>query len=147
MSLGLDLSNVPEQGTPVPDGSYNVSIDKAEVTDTRTGGKMIEVQFSILDAGQKNRKIFNRYNIENANPQAVQIGLGQLRGMMKAFGHPNPNRLESTEELLGLKGVVKVKVEEDPGYGPQARVKAYAPLAASGAVTGGSTPHASGNPF
>lgn len=136
MSLGLNLENVSEQGTPVPDGSYNVAVEKAEVKDTRTGGKLIAVQFSVLDGPHANRKVFTQYNMENANAQAVQIGLGQLKGMMKAFGHKNPNRLESTDELVGLKGVIRVKVEEDPGYGPQARVKSYAPLAGSGPVTG-----------
>lgn len=146
---GLDLSNVSEQGTPVPDGAYNVVVEKAELADTRSGGKMIKVQLSVIDGPHANRKIFNQFNIDNANAQAVQIGLGQLKGMMKAFGHPNPNKLTSTQELVGLKGVARVKVEEDPGYGPQARIKSYAALAGSGPVTGqaGAPAAASGNPF
>ncbi len=153
MSLGLNLENVAEQGVPVPDGSYNVAIEKAEVKETKSGGKLIAVQFSVIDGPHSNRKIFNQYNFENASAQAVQIGLGQLKGMMKAFGHKNPNKLESTDELVGLKGVVRVKVEEDPGYGAQARIKSYAALATAGAVTGAAAapgtpaPAAGGNPF
>ncbi len=144
MSLGLNLEGVTEQGLPVPDGNYNVIVEKAEVKDTRSGGKLIAVQLSVMDGPQANRKIFNQFNMENANAQAVQIGLGQLKGMMKAFGHKNPNRLESTDELVGLKGVVRVKVEEDPGYGPQARIKGYAALPTVGAVNGAAAPAATG---
>ncbi len=145
----LDLSGVSENQT-VPTGQYTASVEKAELTDTRSGGKMIKVQLKVLEGDHKNRMIFDQFNTENANPQAVQIGLSQLKGMMKAWGHPNPNRLESCEELLGLRGLVNVKVEEDPGYGPQARVKAYKALATAGAVGGtpaAGAPAAGGNPF
>lgn len=145
MSLGIDLSQVSE-GQTVPTGEYAAVVEKAELSDTRSGGKMIKVQMKIIDGEQKGRMIFDQHNIENANPQAVQIGLSKLKGMMKAWGHKNPNRLESTEELLGLRGLVNVKVEEDPGYGPQTRVKAYKPLATNGPITGKSK-SAGENPF
>lgn len=126
MSLGLDLSQAQEQGDPVPDGQYLVSVVKAEVVDTKAGGQMIKLQHKIAEGQpQQGRIVFDNFNIKNANPQATQIGLGQLKTMLKAFGHPNPNRLESTNELLGLKGLINVKVEADPGYGPQSRVKRY----------------------
>lgn len=130
MSLNLDLTNITENGGPVPTGTYAVVIDKAEVSHTKSGsGEMIKVQMKILD-GQPHagRVIFDQFNIKNQNPQAVQIGLGQLKGMLKAFGFPNPNKLSSSTELLGLKGQVSVKVEEDQGYAPAARVKGYKPL-------------------
>lgn len=151
MSLGLDLTNVTETGGPVPTGTYAVVIDKAEVSATKAGnGEMIKVQMKILDGQpQAGRVIFDQFNIKNPNPQAVQIGLGQLKGMLKAFGFPNPNKLESTTELLGLKGQVSVKVEEDPGYAPAARVKAYKPLTNAAPAPGAPVaPAAQGaNPF
>jgi hypothetical protein len=127
----IDLSGVVEQGGPVPDGTYSVMVDKAEVSPTKTGGEMIKVQLKVLDGACRGRVIFDQFNIKNANPQAVQIGLGQIKGMMKAFGHPNVNRLESSQELVGLKGTVRTKVEDSPGYASQARVKAYGALPAS----------------
>lgn len=136
MSLNLDLSNAQEQGTPIPAGQYHVSVEKADLADTKTGGKMIKVQFNIVEGDQEGRKIFNQYNIQNASPQAVQIGLGSLKSMMKAFKHPNPNRLESTAELVGLHGMIRTKIEEDGQYGPQTRVTSYTAVTASGQVTG-----------
>lgn len=154
MSLDLNLSGVQEN-TPIPDGSYSVILNKAEVTPTKTGGTMIKVQLKILEGQpQAGRVIFDQFNIENANPQAVQIGLGQLKGMMKSFGHPNPNMLKSTEELLGLKGTVVVKTVDDGGsYGPQTRVRAYKPLAGAAPVApvangaAAPAPAKSANPF
>lgn len=124
----LDLTDVVAQGGPVPSGTYPVVIEKAQVTPTKTGGEMIKIQLKITGDVQAGRNIFDQFNIKNANPQAVQIGLGQLKGMMKAFGHPNPNKLASCDELIGLKGIVTVKVESSEGYQDQAKVKAYKPL-------------------
>lgn len=135
MSL-LDLSGVSAQGDPVPSGQYLTVIEKAELADTRSAGKMIKVQFKIQEGPCENRIVFNQYNIQNASPQATQIGLGQLKQMMTKFGHPNPNQLASTQELVGLRGLIRVKVEEDGQYGPQARITSYATAPTSGPVTG-----------
>lgn len=146
MSLDLDLSNVQENA-PIPDGTYPVVINKSEVSPTRSGGLMIKITMKITGDVQCGRMIFDMFNIENANPQAVQIGLGQLRGMMKAFGHPNPNMLKTTDELLGLKGSVVTKTVDDGGsYGPQTRVRSYKALSAL-AATQEKTADKTANPF
>jgi hypothetical protein len=126
MSLGLDLNGVAEQGAPIPAGRYSAVVEKAEVTPTKSGGEMIKIQLKVLEQGPFfGRSIFDNFNIRNANPQAVQIGLGQLKGFMRAAGHPNPNRLETVTELMGLKAVVITKIDNDPQYGEQTRVKGY----------------------
>jgi hypothetical protein len=132
MGLNLNLEGVQEN-SPIPDGVYPVILNSAEVAPTKAGGSMIKVQLKIQEgAPHAGRVLFDQFNIENANPKAAQIGLGQLKTMMKAFGHKNPNMLKSSEELIGLKGIVAVKVVDDGGsYGPQTRVRAYKPLAAS----------------
>ena len=128
MVLGIDLTDVSEQGSTIPDGSYHVVVEKAEIAPTKTGGEMIKVQYKIKDAGQRGRMVFDQFNIKNANPQAVQIGLVQLKGMMKAGRHPNPNRLESMTELVGLQLIIRTKAIDDPQYGPSVRVKGYGML-------------------
>lgn len=129
MSLNLDLSNAVEQGKVIPASKYNCVVEKAEVSPTKTGGEMIKLQLKIMDQGPWfGRSLFDNFNIKNNNPQAVQIGCGQLKTFMRAAGHPNPNRLESTTELMGLKVVVSTKIETDPQYGENARVKGYSPL-------------------
>jgi hypothetical protein len=139
MGINLDLSGAQEN-SPVPDGTYPVILNKAEVTPTKSGGTMIKIQMKITEGPQAGRVVFDQFNIENVNPQAVQIGLGQLKGMMKAFGHTNPNMLKTTDELLGLKGSITVKTVDDGGsFGPQVRVRAYK----TAPTTNGVTPPAS----
>jgi hypothetical protein len=131
MSLNLDLSNVVEQGAALPDGLYNVVVEKAELVNTKAGdGQMIKAQFKVLDGPNMGRNLFTQFNISNPNPLAAQIGLGQLKGMLKSFGHPNPQRLESCTELLGLKGTVKTKQKTDD-YGTKAEIKNFGPLSAT----------------
>lgn len=153
----IDLSGVVEAGT-IPDGTYAVIVEKAEVKDTATGGEMIKLQLKVKEGPATGRTIFDNFNIKNANAQAVQIGLSQLKAMMKAFGHANPNKLDSTKELVGLKGSVTVKtIDEGGSYGPQTKVRAYKPLAGQVDTNGAgvstsnpvssSTPTTNANPF
>ncbi|CAM6004914.1 unnamed protein product [Sphagnum balticum] len=137
MSLGLDLSQAQEN-TPIPDGQYLVICNKAEVAPTKSGGTMIKVNLKIREGQpQAGRVVFDQFNIENANPQAVTIGLSQLKSMLKAFGHKNPNRLESTDEMVGLSGVIAVKTVDDGGsYGPQTKVRAYKSASVQGPANG-----------
>ena len=125
----VNLTDVQEQGESIPNGSYTVISEKAEVAETKKGGTMIKVQYKIKEGEHTGRMIFGNFNLTNSNPLAVQIGLGQLKSMMKAFGHANINQLSSTSELLGLKGIVTVKTKISDDYGPQTEVKSYKPLA------------------
>lgn len=153
MGIGLDLTGVQESGGTIPAGRYVCVVEKAEVAPTRSGGEMIKVQLKVCEQGPFfGRSIFDQFNIKNANPQAVQIGLGQLKSFMKAAGHPNPNRLESTAELQGLKVTAVTKVDNDPTYGENTRVKSYAVAAGAPAPSAGAVPAAApaaqnANPF
>lgn len=111
-------------GGPVPKGSYLVQVEKAELVDTKTGGKMIKVQFNIVDENQNGRKLFEQYNIANANPQAVQIGLGRIKSLVLAAG-ANIAKFTSPDQLIGLECLVNVKVYEDGEYGEKNSITAY----------------------
>lgn len=130
MTLGLDLTNVAENGGTIPAGRYTCVVEDAKVVATKSGtGEMVKVQLKVCDQGAYfGRNLFDQFNIRNSNPQAVTIGLSQLKGLMKAGGHKNINRLESASELVGLKVVAVTKVESDPQYGENTRVKNYAPV-------------------
>lgn len=149
--LNLDLTDVVENGGPVANGTYPVIVEKAEVSPTKAGGEMIKVQFKIITGPGAGRMIFDQFNIKNANPVATQIGLSQLKGLLKAFSFGNPNKLESTTQMVGLKGQVTTKIESSPGYDDQARVKAYKPLGSvetqEGAPIAPVAPTQGSNPF
>lgn len=151
MSLNLDLTGAVEQKGTLPAAKYGCVVEKAEVVTTRSGGEMIKIQLKVTDIGSYfGRSIFDQFNFKNSNPQAVQIGLGQLKSFMRAAGHPNPNTLTTVTELQGLKVTVVTKIENDPQYGEQTRVKGYSTWAqpvANGVDTSVETTAPAANPF
>lgn len=110
-------------GGPVPKGTYLVQVEKAELVDTKSGGKMIKVQFNIVDENQNGRKLFEQYNIANENPQAVQIGLGKIKALVLAAG-ANIAKFTSPDQLIGLECLVNVKTYEDD-YGEKNSITTY----------------------
>ena len=85
---GLDLSGVEESSgyARLQPGTYVVESKDAEIKDTATGGKMIVVDFSSVDG---HGDIRMNFNVVNKNPQAVEIGLRQLKSFLVAGGHKN----------------------------------------------------------
>lgn len=125
----FDLSNVKAQGNEtLPAGKYVCNVTNAEMKDTKDGsGAYIRAELTVADGEAKNRKIFTNFNVRNKNEQAVSIGLGQLKSLLVAANHPNPDKLGSVTELCGLTVGVKTKIKTDE-YGEKAEVSYYYPL-------------------
>jgi hypothetical protein len=84
---------------PLPEGEYACLITKAEEKPCKNDGIQLVVEFKVIDGKLKNRTLFHRINLKNANERAAQIGAGQL----SALAH----------ELSNKTVRVKVKVEAD----------------------------------
>jgi hypothetical protein len=104
---GLDLSGVAEASgyQRLQPGTYVVEATDAEIKDTATGGKMVVVDFSSTDG---HGDIRMNFNVVNKNPQAVEIGLRQLKSFLVAGGHKNPDKPGDIKTLKGLKCQVVV---------------------------------------
>jgi len=104
---GLDLSGVAESTgyQRLQPGTYEVEATEAEIKDTATGGKMVVVDFTAVD-GQG--AIRMNFNVVNKNPQAVEIGLRQLKSFLVAGGHKNPDKPGDIKTLKGLKCKITV---------------------------------------
>ena len=116
-SKPFDASKVePSNGfDPLPDGSYPCIITKAEEKPTKTpGGLQLVVEFKVTDGKYKGRTLFHRLNLENANPKAVSIGLGQLSALCRACGIVTPR---GAHEFANK--VVRVTVKVVPDTRPQ----------------------------
>ena len=85
-------------------------IVKAEEKPTKTGGVQLVVEFKVIEGKFKNRTIFNRINLQNANKQAELIGAGQLSALSQAC---NIKVLRSAHELANKTVRVAVKVKAD----------------------------------
>lgn len=108
--LNFDARQVaPQTGfDPVPNGWYNVIVDETEMKPTKeNNGSYLKVRYSILDGQFANRKIYTMITLQNANPQAVEIGLKQLSALAHAVG---VLLVSQSEQLHNIPLKVKAKI-------------------------------------
>ena len=118
LDVPFDLENLPVGAPsfePLPAGWYTASISGAEIKDTKSGGKRIELKYEILGPTHVGRFVFGNLNIVNANQKAEQIGRQQLGDVMRAIGL---NRLSNTDDFIGGKLSIRVKVTHSDQHGP-----------------------------
>lgn len=81
----------------VPAGEYKVQVISSELKETKAGnGSFIEMVYLITQGEHENYKIWDRFNVDNPNQQAVDIGLRQFKQLAEACGKPD---CTDTEEL------------------------------------------------
>lgn len=104
---------------PMPAGKYPVSIDSAEVLDTKSGnGKRLTVSYTVLEGQYEGRKLWSHINISNPSAECVRIGCQQLGKLGKAVGLDN----YVEEDLIGKTLTLGVQVDGDYNV-----VKAWVP--------------------
>ena len=86
--LQFDASTVAPQAsfTPIPAGTYTVSIDDSEIKSTRMGGQMAVFRLRVVEGQHSGRTIYARINVRNPSQQAEQIGQAQLSALCHAAG-------------------------------------------------------------
>lgn len=99
----------------IPAGEYIAQIVKSEWKDTKAGdGKFIQFQIKILEGEFTGRVLFDRLNLVNPNPVAVEIANKGLNSMCDACGLVG---VDDSEQLHGIPMNVVVKVEPaTPSY-------------------------------
>lgn len=71
----------------LPTGEYLAEIIDSVLKDTKSGnGKYLELTYEVLDGPMRNRKVWCRINLVNANAQAQEIGNRQFRSIREATG-------------------------------------------------------------
>lgn len=120
---------------PVPAGDYIAQITESSIKPTKSGsGTVLNLTWTIIDGQFTNRKIFDRVNIQNQNPEAERIGQSQLSSICHAVGVTN---LQDSNQLHGRPVKVKVKIRKDEQYGDSNEIKGYSasgPVAAAPAA-------------
>ena len=98
---------------PIPAGKYVAAISESAMKATKAGtGHYLELTFEVLSGQYKGRKLWTRLNLDNPNPQAVQIARGELSAICRAVGVMQP---KDSCELHNLPLSIKVacKKRED----------------------------------
>ena len=111
--LGFAPENIEDMGDGfkvIPPGTYNVVAVESDVKDTKSGGKMLELKYQIMDGANVGDTLLDRLNIVNSSETAQKIGLSQLKNICDAIGYTG--QLKDSNQLHGKPFAVKVVVEE-----------------------------------
>ncbi len=116
--------------SPLPVGNYTVVITQSEMKPTKSGnGQYLQLTLQVVEGEFKNRLIFDRLNIQNANDVAQQIAQKALSSICRAVGVMHP---KDSEELHDKPFSVKIGIRPASGeYGESNIVKGYSSLSSS----------------
>jgi len=113
MIFDLTDTKAPGGFEILPPGDYNVAILKAEVKDSKVGGKYVIMKFRVMD-GVKAGYLFDEfYSIENPNnPKSVEFSKARMKSLLEA-GKAKSFKIYSITEFEGLKMSAKIKHRKD----------------------------------
>ena len=119
-----EVEVVDDDFSPLPPGNYPVIVESSEFKETRAGnGKFLLLQLMVIDGKGKNRKLFDRLNLENPNPQAVEFAKQQLASLCSAMGK---QKIADSAELHDNPIVARVEIQKgSDGYEDSNEVKGY----------------------
>jgi len=70
----------------LPEGWYEVMITESAIETTKKGGQALKLVYQVLDDGFNGRLAWDRLNLVNDNPTAVQIAERALSAICRAVG-------------------------------------------------------------
>lgn len=121
---GFNANEEPElKSEPIPSGEYKVIASKSEWKETKNrNGKYLKFEFEVIDGKYKGRKIWQNFNLDNPNPDAVKFARAEFATFCRAVNVPTPN---DSAELHNKPFRAKVGIQQSPGYDPQNTLKGY----------------------
>lgn len=107
---------------PLPNGWYDASIEKSEIKPTKDqSGAYIQLVYNILTGDHSGRKVFHNLNVQNQNPQAVEIANKELSAICYSTGVMN---VSDTSQLHNIPHRIKIAIVQGQN-GPQNSVKGF----------------------
>lgn len=142
---GFDANQVEPSSDfdPLPAGKYLAVITESEMKPTKSGaGSYLQLTLQVVEGEFKNRLLWTRLNLDNANATAVQIARAELSAICRAVGVLAPN---DSVDLHNLPLVIHVKckkrndtgevVNEIKGFTKKEAVASAAPAPAAASTT------------
>ena len=134
-ALNFDASQVPPSVAlePVPTGWYKVQIVHSETKPTSNGtGSFLLLELMILEGEHTGRKIYDRLNLNNANPTTVEIAQRALSSICHATG---VIYVQDSQQLHGIPFEARViYVNPKDNYDAKNEVKDYRACGAPSAM-------------
>lgn len=128
-AINFDASTVAPS-TPfelLPAGWFNVVIVESEAVPTKkAGGEMLKLTMEVMDGPYQGQKIFDRLNLVNENPKAVELAYRTLSAICHATGRI---QIQNVAELHGAPMMAKLRISAPTEqYDSGNEVKAYKAL-------------------
>jgi len=125
----------------IPAGKYKVvAISSEEKSTKKNDGSYIEFVFEVIEGEYKGRKLWDRLNLNNPNPTAVEIAKQTLSAICRAAG---VRHLKDTQQLHDLPLLAKVVAKLDKESGDTRNdIKGYEMVLSSAQPGAGKTPPA-----
>ena len=126
----FDATNIDtsSQFDAIPAGDYEAMVTGSAMKSTRDGtGQYLELTVEIQSGQFQGRRLWDRLNLQNRNPKAVEIAQKQLAQLCHAI---NVLQVQSPEQLHNRPFIVKVTAKNDPERGMTNEIKGYKARAA-----------------
>jgi hypothetical protein len=128
-------ANEVEPSTPrevIPANKYIAHIVKSDMVDTSGGtGRMLVLEWDILEGEYRERKVFSRLNLVNASAQAAEIAQRELSAICRAVGAmvvSDSNELHFKPALIDVTVTPSgVNPKNGKEYGPGNGIRKYEP--------------------
>jgi hypothetical protein len=124
--------NTPENNETVgfdalPAGKYAAQVVKSEYKETKAKtGHYLQLVVKIISGDYKGRQIFENLNLDNPNPQAVEIANKTLNSICQACGLAG---VEDSEQLHGIPMEITLRKDKETDDYPESNsITAYRPL-------------------
>lgn len=134
-ATGIDTTS---QFDAIPAGDYEAIVTASEMKRTKDGaGEYLELTLEIQAGQYQGRRFWDRLNLTNSNPKAVEIAQKQLAQLCHATG---VLQVKQKEQLHNIPVIVKIAVKNDAQRGMTNEVKGYKARGGTAPVTGFQAP-------
>jgi len=132
-----DARTVDTDFKPLPDGEYLMSIDYAEIIETKSKmddgvtprGEHLKLELIVLespDGTNHNRRVFQYHMIRHDNEATQRIGREYIEELGRAIGLPEPMNIQDTTQFLNQAVRARLKTKKGSGdYGDSNEVEKY----------------------
>jgi len=137
-----EAGTVTQGYDPLPSGTYDVTVEKAEHKIAQSGKSMFEVQFKVISGPHANRFVWNRFVVVPDSPRALAYFFSNMRalGLDSDFFAASPSDDVVASALVGRTVTIEVGQTE---YNGALRNEVKKVLASKGATATVAAPVAS----
>ncbi|MBU0990948.1 MAG: hypothetical protein KJ737_00525 [Proteobacteria bacterium] len=138
LNVNLSGHDVQEGFEIRPPGWYPARVSDSSITHNEGKDQCIVFEFELEDG--KPGKVWEYLSLAPTptknNSTVRDISLSKLKTIATCCRHKNPNYIADTEELHGLKCMVRLKIEKDESgqYEPKNKISAYKSMDGNGPV-------------